>query len=161
MTDLIYNEKIHRVYICGRCQGKRIVDEESCEECLGLGFKVYRRNVQVHDHNTALFILITYMQQQGIQKNKESTIPTITFEPSTTKQYSRHPHYNPLEDPLHPINPNNPVGWLHPSSPNNPLNPSSPFHFSRPSGPVPSPGPIDPNTPAPPTPKRPKDPHSG
>ena len=140
MTVTAYNKHIHNLYICNRCSGKgkqivgKLKIELKCKECMGIGVKVYLLRTQITDHSTARSIVVSYYQQK-----KKTEFPAPKFKPTITQQPTESPPYNPLKDPNHPLNPNNPFGWTHPFSPNNPFwknNPANPNSINNPFNPA-------------------------
>jgi hypothetical protein len=131
-----YNKYAHKLYICRACggKGKRVVGqtvlELECQECLGVGVKVFSLGRQVRDAFTVRSILSSFVQQ-----NQQPELPALKFRPSITQRQVQPPPYNPWRDPNHSLNPNNPNGWTHPFSQNNPAwrnNPANPNSLNNP-----------------------------
>lgn len=140
MTTVVYNKYLHKMYICNRCGGKgkqtfALTNVElDCQECMGIGVKVYSLGTQVRNPTTVRSILSSYVQQ-----NKKPEIPALTLKPSITKKQNQPPPYNPWQAPNSMLNPNNPFGWTHPFSPNNPAwrnNPANPNSINNPNNPA-------------------------
>jgi hypothetical protein len=140
MTMTVYNQNLHKLYLCSRCSGKgkqklgQLKLELDCSECMGIGVKVFSFGIQIKDPFTARSIVSSYAQQ-----HKKAEIPPLQFKLAGTKPQNQPPPYNPWRDPNHPLNPNNPFGWTHPFSPNNPNwrnNPANPNSFNNPNNPA-------------------------